>query len=149
VNDRYEYGDRSPAHLAVFSARAQHRPHAQSCTCMIDHTLSAIEHTRNRGLSDLFLGHFSLCPYHCSLLPSTVPLTAPVYPLHQSTHRHSSPLPPPLTTTLQPSDAAAQHHSLHCTTSVVFTSYHYKNQLHNPIFSFFFRIIFFSLFDKL
>ena len=96
TNDHYEYSDRSLAHRATLSARAQHRTHIQSCTSMIDHTFRVIEHTRNRGSRDLLIGHFSFppslfpcprrCPFHCTCI-----FTAPAHSSPTATHDHRRP----------------------------------------------------------
>jgi hypothetical protein len=80
---------------------------------MIDHTLSAIESTRNRGSRDLLLGYFSPSPHHFPpcvvLIPATSPLHfAPICTLHtpkdcqppptvshRSPHNATSPCYPP------------------------------------------------------
>ena len=61
----------------------------------IDRTLRAIEHTRNRGLRDLLIGHFSVSPITFPMIP------APSHSLHLHirctssliTHHHSRPPP--------------------------------------------------------
>jgi hypothetical protein len=91
--------------------------HEHSTAHMNNRILRAIECTRNRGSSDLFLDHSSLSPI--------------LFPLLQvpSLSLHSSPLPSPLTTTVC-HQTPPYPHCIHPTAPL-------HNHLHNPTLSIF------------